>query len=415
MSFTVPNGVTDLAGLEEALSPESMLAAFQRYIPPRDGSLWARCLLERVSYKPGKSARILYRLWKEGEARETGRPHYYYMEILPPARSLHRYLELQERGGPSAPSGFIAEIDCIYWEFPTDPRLSQLGSVWREGTWEVVTYTPTMSCVLAGMYAGEATIVKLYHDERVEHVSRAMDALRAAGVTAPGVRHVDAARRLLVLEHVPGVGFWSQPDQHLGRDVMGAMARQLAALHATIVPQATREALPQIDHGAREWARFLETSVELAAAFPEHAARLERLQTMLAQAHRESEPALLHGDFHPAQFLVENGTPRLIDYDNVCFGDPMYDLGRFASHLFYKGQVHGRPLAEIEAAVSAFRSAYIAAGNRFSATNWFWHLAVSLVAKRAHRVLTRLETGASACVAHLLGLAEQNAASIHRP
>jgi aminoglycoside phosphotransferase (APT) family kinase protein len=414
MNFAVPHEVADLPGLERALDPKRMLLEFQRALPPRDGSQWERCAVERVSWKPGKSARILYRLWKEDEPAETGRPHFFYAEVLPPKRSLRRYLDLKERGGHPGPSGFVAELDMVYWRFPADPRLVQLPAMWREGTWSVVSYTPTMSCVLSGTYGGEPTIIKLYHDDRVERVAGVVEALRAAGVAAPRVLHPDAARRSLVLEHVPGAGFWADPARHLQRDVMAAMAKELAVLHDAPLPSAARAALETVPHGEREWQRFVEAREELATAFPILRPRLGRLETMLAGTYTAPAPALLHGDFHPAQFLTAGGRPRLIDYDNVCLGDPMYDLARFASHLFYKGMVYERPLAEIEAAVAAFRSGYIAAGTRFQAANWFWHLAVSLVAKRAHRVLTRLESGAEARVARLLQVAEQNAASIVR-
>ena len=74
-----------------------------------------------------------------------------------------------------------------------------------------------------------------------------------------------------------------------------------------------------------------------------------------------------------------------------------------------------RPSERVDKAVSAFRSAYIAgAAVNFEASRWFWHLAVSLVAKRAHRVLTRLEADAEPRVTHLLTIAEQNAVSIVR-
>jgi aminoglycoside phosphotransferase (APT) family kinase protein len=407
--------VHELPVLERALSATDMVVAFRRYLPPRDGNTWVRGAIERVSYKPGKSTRVLYRLWKEGEPAESGRPHYYYCEFLPATRSLRRYVERRERGGAGAPTGFVAELDMLYWRFPADPRLAQLPDVWREGHWSVVTYTPTMSCVLSGAWHGEPTIVKLYHDDRVDNVGHVMAALVEAGVSAPRVLHVDAARRLLVLEHVPGVGFWSDPDAHLRRDVMAAMARQLATLHDTQVPDAAQAALARVDLAAREWQRFADASAELAAAFPALEPKLERLVTMLGKPPAVETPALLHGDFHPAQFLVHDGTPRLIDFDNVCLGDPMYDLARFASHLYYKGHVHDRPLREVEQAVSSFRAGYIGAGSRFAPTRWFWHLAVSLVAKRAHRVLTGLEAGGGACAAHLVGIAEQNAASIvHR-
>jgi aminoglycoside phosphotransferase (APT) family kinase protein len=415
MKFAAPQqGAADLPRLEESLSAERMLAAFSRYLPPRDAGAWDRCAIERVSYKPGKSSRVLYRLWKAGEPAETGRPHYYYCEFLPATRSLRRYVAFKERSGPGSPSGFVAELDMIHWCFPADPRLVQLPDVWREGNWRVVNYTPTMTCVLSGRWEGAATIVKLYHDDRVARVGRVVEALIAAGVPAPRVLHIDVERRLLVLEHVPGEGFWTAADANLGRDVMAEMARTLARLHDTTVEPGVRVSLETLRLAPREWGRFGEAALELGRTFPELSPRLERLTRMLADPPAEPEPSLLHGDFHPAQFLVERGSARLIDFDNVCLGDPMYDLARFASHLYYKGQVHDRPLREIETAVSAFRAAYIGAGSRFAPDRWFWHLAVSLVAKRAHRVMTRLESGAARRVAHLLGIAEQNAASIIR-
>ena len=408
-------GATDLPVLTRALSGERMLESFTRFLPPHSGDRWVRCEVERVSFKPGKSSRVLYRLWKEGEPPDSGRPHYFYCEFLPATRSLRRYLDLKERKRAMPPTGFVAELDMVYWKFPADPRLVQLEGVWREGAWRTVAYTPTMSCVLAGKYGKEPTIVKLYHDDRVERVAHVMSVLRQAGVAAPRVLQVDSARRLVVLEHVPGISFWSDPPAHLQRKVMTAMAGQLATLHDTRLDAATAATLEPMRFGEREWSRFGEACGELGATFPELQPRLERLSRMLAEALREPEATLLHGDFHPAQFLVEQGVPRLIDFDNVCLGDPMYDLGRFASHLYYKGAVHARPLPEIEAAVSAFRAGYIAAGTRFDPNRWFWHLAVSLVAKRAHRVMTRLESEAATSVARLVTIAEQNAASIVLP
>ena len=411
MRYAAPEGVTNLPMLPRALAPEQMLEAFGRYLPPRDGTVWARCAIERVSYKPGKSTRVLYRLWKDNEAAESGRPHYFYSEFLPAARSLSRYVQQRERGGAGAPTGFVAEMDMVYWRFPADPRLVQLEDLWRDGNWSVVSYVPTMSCVLAGNYGTEPTILKVFHDDRVEGVAAVMRALAAARVAVPRVLDVDVGRRLLILEHVPGVAFWSDPA-HLAREVMVGMARQAARLHDT---QAELPGvLAHVAHGRREWAHFQDARSELASAFPGLRSRLDRLVTMLGEPPDNEAPALLHGDFHPAQFLVGAGEPRLIDWDNVCWGDPMYDLARFASHLYYKGRVYGRPLREIESAVSAFRSAYVADGTRFVANRWFWHLAVSLVAKRAHRVLTRLEADGADCVSHLVTIAEQNAASIVR-
>ena len=112
MRYAAPEGVLDLPVLPRALTPELMIEAFARYLPPRDGSSWERCAIERVSYKPGKSTRVLYRLWKAGEPADTGQPHYFYAEFLPAARSLRRYVERLQKRGPGAPTGFVAELRC---------------------------------------------------------------------------------------------------------------------------------------------------------------------------------------------------------------------------------------------------------------------------------------------------------------
>lgn len=414
LNFAVPPGSLDAVALARSVSATSMLQAFQRYLPPRDQTSWEACELARVRYVPGQVWRVLYRLWKTGQARDD-EPSYYYAEFLPPSRALRRFLDLRAQSGASAPSGFVAELDMVYWRFPADPQLEQLPALYRDGCWRVVSYVPGTTCVLTGAKAGEPRILKLYRDDRAERVGRVIEALRQAGVTAPRVLDIDVARRFLVLEHVPGVLFWSDPASHLEKEVVGAMARELARLHATQPPASTLEILPRIAHAELEWQRFQQAKEELSQVFPALAPRLQRLASILTPLGTGVPNVLLHGSFHPAQFLIDAGTPRLMDFDAVCLGDPMYDLARFASHLYDMGQVNGQELSRIEKAVSAFRWAYASsAGSRFEASRWFWFLAVALVAKRARQVLKRLEVDAEILVKHLLNIAEQNAVSIVR-
>ncbi len=414
LTFTIPHGAIDADALERSVDPNAMLQAFQRFLPPRDHTTWGRCALDRVRYRPGTSWCVLYRLSKSGEPASAP-PHYYYAEFLPAARSLRRFLELRGRGGQAAPTGFVAELNMIYWRFPADPRLAHLPAVHREGRWDVVSYVPGTNCVLSGESSGEPTILKLFHDDRAARLGRVIEALRDAGANAPRVLHVDVPRQLVVLEHVPGVLFWSEPAQHLHRDVMGAMARELARLHDAKLPEAIGSDLERVSMVEREWQRFQAVLPELSQAFPAHATRLESLAGILEPLPETQDSVLLHGSFHPAQFLIHHGTPRLIDFDSVCLGDAMYDLARFASHLYDRGYVHHQETREVEKAVSAFRSAYIAAAlQHFDAPRWFWYLSLSLVSKRAYQVLTRLEVNAARVVEHLLTIAEQNAVSIVR-
>ena len=413
-NFAVPPGSVDAAALARSVSAPAMLQAFQRFLPPRDRTAWEACELARVRYVPGKSWHVLYRLWRSGQLA-SAEPTYFYCEFLPPSRALRRFIELRGHGGATAPSGFVAELDMLYWHFPADPQLEQLPTLYRDGSWRVVSYVPGTTCVLSGERDGQPCILKLYADDRVERVGLVIEALRASGLSAPHVLQVDHERRLLLLEHVPGVLFWSNPLVHLERDVVGAMAREAARLHATQPPESTLGILPRVAHAQLEWQRFQRAKEELASVFPALAPRLDRLSSMLGPLAVESPVVLLHGSFHPAQFLIANGAPRLIDFDAVCLGDPMYDLARFASHLYDMGQVNGQEIGRIEKAVSAFRSAYVtSSGSQFDASRWFWFLAVALVSKRARQVLKRLEVDAENLVRHLLNIAEQNAVSILR-
>ena len=252
LKFALPEGSMDHGDLARAVDPKVMLEEFQRYLPPRDNSVWARCELDKVRYQPGKLWRILYRLWKENEA-PSAQPHFYYAEFLPPDRSLKKFLDLRRRGGAGAPSGFIAELNMLYWRFPADPKLQQLASLLEEGEYKVVSYVPAMSCVLSGKFGGRDTILKMYRDERVERVGHVVQGLHEAGFASPQVLHVDAKRRLLVMEHVPGTLFWDDPKSNLRREVMSAMARELSRLHETKLPQDTMDSLPRINHMQREW------------------------------------------------------------------------------------------------------------------------------------------------------------------
>lgn len=44
---------------------------------------------------------------------------------------------------------------------------------------------------------------------------------------------------------------------------------------------------------------------------------------------------LIHGDFHPDQVLLGDGTVAILDLDHVTHGDPAVDLGNFLAHLEY--------------------------------------------------------------------------------
>lgn len=67
--------------------------------------------------------------------------------------------------------------------------------------------------------------------------------------------------------------------------------------------------------------------------WPSTAAEVTHLLSGLEANVDTSQPVLCHGDFTPAQLLVEDGAIRgLVDLDTVCWADPALDLGRFLAH-----------------------------------------------------------------------------------
>ena len=73
----------------------------------------------------------------------------------------------------------------------------------------------------------------------------------------------------------------------------------------------------------------------LAAVRPDLGPRVERLRdrlvAMLLEQTRMSAP--VHGDFHHTNILVQDDRVALIDFDEMAFGDPMMDVGRFLASL----------------------------------------------------------------------------------
>jgi aminoglycoside phosphotransferase (APT) family kinase protein len=47
----------------------------------------------------------------------------------------------------------------------------------------------------------------------------------------------------------------------------------------------------------------------------------------------KSWPAALHGDFSPRQLIVNGDRVTLLDFDDVSFGDPAIDIGRFTARV----------------------------------------------------------------------------------
>ena len=142
-------------------------------------------------------------------------------------------------------------------------------------------------------------------------------AVHAAGVPVPEpfeIIEVDQ-RHGIVFEHVVGVSLLRQVEQKPWR--LLAAARQLAELHAVVHSHSAPDDLPTQYEQIERW---IEGSVDHS---PEEKEVARRHLSRLPASNR-----ICHGDFHPANILLTERGPVIIDWSAGTRGHPLADVAR---------------------------------------------------------------------------------------
>ncbi len=118
--------------------------------------------------------------------------------------------------------------------------------------------------------------------------------------------------------------------------------------------------------------------------------------------------ALLHGDFHPKQVVIQPGGAVLLDTDQMALGDPAYDIANFIAHL--ENYVLAGAVSESRASVAskAFLDAYASVSARPQNLTCFQAIALLELAHHPFRTgLSDWPAAIDAIVARLLMLTDQ--------
>ncbi len=92
-------------------------------------------------------------------------------------------------------------------------------------------------------------------------------------------------------------------------------AATMAMLHNTIILNTSDE-IPN-------YKDFLKSNIPYAIlSKEEHEELLHRIEDL------PEGNSLCHGDFHPGNILISEGTPYVIDFMNICLGNYLYDVAR---------------------------------------------------------------------------------------
>ncbi|HET6203016.1 MAG TPA: aminoglycoside phosphotransferase family protein [Planctomycetota bacterium] len=342
-----------IPGLAALLDPEgarrAVGEALRREIPSAP-------VVEYVRYKPGVSALLLWRAEVPG-----GGPARVYAKAYADDRAQADAAKAAARLGEGDMDLFtvLGATRAVAFAFPYDAGLPGLRRLHREdglkralararperseAGWrpkargtalEIVRYKPENRCVfrLDARWRRDAD----GSDEREPLFGRALPPERArrsngvlaafaplAGVRIPRLAGFDEATGTVLVTALPGralLEFGGEPD------AFAAVGRALAALHRSGLP------LPPAESGGERIERLRRECASLGRAGEPWAGTALRLLDRIGPSLGE-QSAVVHGDFHAEQVLLEGGEVGFVDLDGAGAGDPFLDVGSFLGHL----------------------------------------------------------------------------------
>ena len=179
---------------------------------------------------------------------------------------------------------------------------------------------------LAGLFriptTGGPVWLKTLPDFAASEVAAITALTRADATLAPVV--LGSAEGRLLLEHIPGGSCWGAPPDVI-RDAVGRMARAQLAL-AGQLPPGVRDRTAEV---VAAEVRVLVHSGAVDELGPAGLDAVLRLADRMPEFADCGMPdTLVHGDFHPGNWIAGNGSTVVIDWADSHFGQPMVDGGR---------------------------------------------------------------------------------------
>ncbi|MDX1698294.1 MAG: phosphotransferase, partial [Thiohalobacterales bacterium] len=445
-----------IPGLQTALDPDAVTQLLVDNFPEfRQGFQVLEARIIDVQYKPGMQCLVLYRLKFHVPDAYRSRRQEIIIDALPegeapldiPEELLARYRTSQNRNLPT-PCAYDRKAHIAIHAFPLDPVLTQLSDImdgeimkrrfhdlWRDRRIRVRRVIPT---VLAYTPRSRATILYEILSEskdsdlpEIRYVIGKVHKLRPAWRLFAGAWSLWQASKMRVRlappggyigdlnmtlqERCPGVRLGDLAGDPSYTSAVRETGRSIAIVHGLCVPTVSKRTPQREIQSVERWGSVV------AALFGERSGEIEQLRNDLAsQLEAKTEmKGLVHGDFHPANVLVDDTRITLIDLDQMALGDPLVDVGRFlASQRIAALRVHGdigglscdadhfleRYLAnsgEDESRVRLFEAAALmtSAATGFRLQRPGWEDSASMIIDEARRVFALSESRKSIHVA----------------
>lgn len=229
--------------------------------------------------------------------------------------------------------------------------------------------------------------------------------VRRLGVLAPEVREVlDLDGRASIhFERIDGPSMW---QEMLDRpNDVEALARELAAVQHAIHDAGVPDGLPSL-------VERLRLKLGAAAELSDD----ERSRAIRAVDELPRGAALLHGDLHPGNVLLDHRGPVVIDWFDATVGHPAADIARTQLLLMATGATDLRHLPGASmAVVERLHSAYSAEVDEYQSEETRDARGGQVAAWLRLRAAGRLAEQTDADVSGLLDIWRGGSASDHRP
>jgi len=347
------------------LDTRHMTAAFRRHLPECLSGEWelTGCAIEHPRYKTylseenreRSSLALLYHLNVRRSARAAAEPALLYARAFLGERSQAEFETARAGTAPERRHALLhmPELGLVGWRFPQDPAMPWLEALLSpehsdaripglEAPVEiqVINYRPEIRCTVRYRLRGEGTAPrtvygKTYADGAGCRIHENLQALRRQSnvpgcFVLPEPLAYDAERRTLWLDGLQGEPLLDALVRYQDASLITPLCRGLARLQHQQVPQGPTLTA---DEQLQEWRK---KARKLAHAYPALAPDLSALtQTLAQQMPAAAAPVLIHGDFHAGQLAhMPDGRMALFDFDELAWGDPMFDLANFVSDLF---------------------------------------------------------------------------------
>jgi aminoglycoside phosphotransferase (APT) family kinase protein len=378
---------THLPGLAMALDPDGMRARVQTLLVEPTHNV-EECVPGKASYRGEEGCDVRYALRLRDRASGELVGVTVLGRVLADAEQAEHYLRtridpltpVMPRSRPLRVAACVPDLGLVMYAFPLDPTLptlvaathpasvlpelrARLGWTAPDCTVQVVRHARGGWCVLCYAY-GESHLVygKVYADAagpRRQDLLAALHRAVSSDVRVPRPLGYVPRIRMSLCDVVPGRAARLADARERISGVVAA-ARTASVLHAApVVPPTSRTFAADVTALRRQL-------IAIRPVWPDVVAQLiAALTDVYAQAKHAPAlpPTFCHGDFTPAQVLIDQTGFGVVDFDAAAVAEPALDLGRFLAYLRFALAKTGSQVGP--ALAQAFLSAYAeAAGHR---------------------------------------------------